>query len=225
MNIRTAMTLLGLSSLLALTGLGCQNAINKAARETKYSAWELVGVQKRDLFKKQVTQTKEEQAETGEAFKDALEHLQEVYKIDGGKLEREYRKLNSSYETAEKKVATAKADVAKLDTLSKDLFEEWAKEIDQIQSKDLKAKSAATLQETKGKYAVMYKNLKNAEAKMGPVLVKLRDHVLYLKHNLNAKAVASLKNESLRIESDISALIEEMNKSIASADQVIKNLD
>lgn len=214
-----------LIALIFLTGLGCQNAINKAGREVKYSAWEVVGVQKRDLFKKQVTQTKENQAETGEAFKDALERLQEVYKFDGGNLEKEYRKLNSAYEDAEKKVNISKADIAKLETIASDLFEEWAKEIDQIQSSDLKSRSRQTLAQTKSKYGDMQKSLKKAEGKMGPVLAKLRDQTLFLKHNLNAKAVASLKVESARIEKDIASLIEDMNKSISGAEDVIKNLE
>lgn len=214
-----------LISIIVLTALGCQNAINKAGREVKYSAWEVLGVQKRDLFKKQVHQTKDNQAETGEAFKDALERLQEVYKFDGGNLEKEYRQLNSAYEDAEKKVNISKADIAKLETIAGDLFEEWTKEIDQIQSSDLKARSRKTLAQTKSKYGDMQKSLKRAEEKMNPVLAKLRDQNLFLKHNLNAKAVASLKVESNRIEKDIADLIQDMNKSISSAELVIKDLE
>ena len=50
---------------------------------------------------------------------------------------------------------------------------------------------------------------------MDPVLKKFKDQVLYLKHNLNAKAIGSLK---------IASLIKEMNKSVASADQFIQKM-
>jgi hypothetical protein len=57
---------------------------------------------------------------------------------------------------------------------------------------------------------------------MDPVLTKLRDQTLYLKHNLNAAAIASLRGEATNIQSEISNLIADMNASIAKADEFIK---
>ena len=59
---------------------------------------------------------------------------------------------------------------------------------------------------------------------MDPVLTLFRDHVLYLKHNLNAQAVASLKGEAANIQNEISNLITQMNASIAKADEFIKTM-
>ena len=59
---------------------------------------------------------------------------------------------------------------------------------------------------------------------MEPVLVKFKDHVLYLKHNLNAQAIASLKGEAMNIQTDIAQLIGEMNTAIARADEFIKEM-
>ncbi|MBC7465986.1 MAG: DUF2959 family protein, partial [Bdellovibrio sp.] len=62
------------------------------------------------------------------------------------------------------------------------------------------------------------------EAKMDPVLAKLKDHVLFLKHNLNAKAIAGLKTESGKIQGDIESLMKDMNNSISQADEFIKSM-
>ena len=67
--------------------------------------------------------------------------------------------------------------------------------------------------------------LKKAEGSMNPVLVQFKDHVLYLKHNLNAQAIASLKGEGANIQDDIAKLIAEMNRSIAQADEFVKALN
>jgi hypothetical protein len=48
--------------------------------------------------------------------------------------------------------------------------------------------------------------------------------VLYLKHNLNAAAIASLKGESTDIQQEIGRLIEDMNASIAQADKFIQTM-
>jgi hypothetical protein len=59
---------------------------------------------------------------------------------------------------------------------------------------------------------------------MQPVLNTFQDQVLFLKHNLNARAVASLREEFGAIENDIVALIKDMEASIAKADEFIEDL-
>lgn len=59
---------------------------------------------------------------------------------------------------------------------------------------------------------------------MEPVLSSFRDHVLYLKHNLNAQAIASLQGELGGIESDVGRLIAEMERSIAEAQSFINDM-
>ena len=70
----------------------------------------------------------------------------------------------------------------------------------------------------------MMGTLRNSESKMDPVLRALNDNVLYLKHNLNAQAVASLQVEFQQIEGDIEILIREMRKAIASSDAFIESM-
>jgi hypothetical protein len=57
------------------------------------------------------------------------------------------------------------------------------------------------------------------------VLVSLRDHVLFLKHNLNAQAIASLQGDLSEIEGDVGALIGDMQKAISEADAFIQQLE
>src|SRR5262249_21725671 len=66
--------------------------------------------------------------------------------------------------------------------------------------------------------------LKKSEQSMEPVLHKLHDYVLALKHTLNAQAIASLGGESVKIQADISRLIEDMKASIASVAEFIRQM-
>lgn len=66
--------------------------------------------------------------------------------------------------------------------------------------------------------------MQRAEKKLDPVLAAYRDRVLFLKHNLNARAIASLRSERAKIEADIGALVADMNRSIAEADAFIKDM-
>ena len=59
---------------------------------------------------------------------------------------------------------------------------------------------------------------------MKPVLAQIKDNVLYLKHNLNAAAIGSLKGEAANIQSQIEQLLSRMNASIAESDSFIESL-
>ena len=217
---------LSLVTLFLIFGVtvSCANPITKAVKEVKYSAWETVGVEKRDLFKSQLRDVKDDQEETKESFKDALTKLKEVYSFDGGNLEREYNKLSNSYERASSDSDSVKKSIDKLNSIANDLFDEWREEIKSISTASFREKSRNQLDETKRKYAQLHKNLVASEKKIGPVLEKLKDQVLFLKHNLNAQAISGLKAEGVRIESDIQKLMKDMEASSKEADEFIKTL-
>ena len=215
---------LGSSLLFSLCLIGCQNPLTKAARKVEYSAYEMIGIQKRDLLKTRVDDARDDQKEAGQKFQDALTQLKSVYGFQGGDLEKKYDSLKMAYDRAFHQADQVHKSIRKVENVAQDLFSEWEKEIDQIETASLKQHSRDSLSQTKSKFATLQQNLKSAEKQMDPVLRKLNDHVLYLKHNLNAKAIASLKGETLRIQGDIEGLIKEMNKSIASADQFIREM-
>ncbi len=219
---KVALKFIFLTSLITLAS--CQNPITKAVRGVEYSAYELVGIQKRDLLKTRVSDAGEEQKEAGEKFQDALQQLKKVYGFDGGDLEKKYNLLKSSYDRAFYQAEAVHKSIRKVENVAGDLFREWDKEIDQIETASLKQKSRDQLSITQRKYADLHSRLKASEAQMDPVLRKLNDNVLYLKHNLNAKAIASLKNETRRIENEIENLVRDMNKSIESTERFIKEI-
>lgn len=197
-------------------GSGCRSAV--------YSTYEKFGVYKRDLLKKRVVEARNEQTEAGEQFKDALTRLREMYGSSGSDLEKAYDKLKGEYDASVTKADAVKKRVRDMETVAADLFKEWETEIKEITSDSMKASSRDQLRQTRERYEEMHSALKRAEQTMDPVLSKFRDHVLYLKHNLNAQAIASLKGESVSIQNDIAKLIEDMNVSIKQADAFIKQM-
>jgi hypothetical protein len=212
---RTAGLLGILFVAIALTG--CRSAV--------YSTYEKFGVYKRDLLKKRVIAARDEQKEAGEQFKDALTRLRELYGSQNTDLEKTYDRLQGEHEDAKQRADAVRKRVRDMETVANDLFAEWEKEIDQISSSSMRSSSRDQLRQTKARYEDMHSALKRAEKSMDPVLIKLRDHVLYLKHNLNAQAIASLKGESVAIQNDISRLIDDMNNSIQQADAFVKQME
>ena len=112
-----------------------------------------------------------------------------------------------------------------MEQIAEDLFREWEEEIDQMSNENFRSKSLKSMKESKRRYARLHKAMSYAEARMEPVLRHLRDYVLFLKHNLNARAVGALKKEVGGIESEVAALIRDMDKSIREADDFLKTLE
>lgn len=213
-----------MGTLLLLVGMSCLVGIFTGCKSTYYAAYEQFGVYKRDLLKKRVAAARDDQQAASEQFKDALTRLKEIYGFDGGKLEKAYRDLESDYKKSADRASAVRKRIADVETVGKDLFKEWEQEIGQITTASLADSSRRQLRETRSRYDQMVVALKRAESSMEPVLTKLRDHVLYLKHNLNAQAVASLRGEAASIQLEITNLIADMNASIAKADEFIETM-
>lgn len=206
-----------LCATFLLLGTGCRSAV--------YSTYEKFGVYKRDLLKKRVIAARDEEKEAGEQFKDALTKLRELYGSSNSDLEKTYDKLKTEYDASVAKSEAVRKRVRDMETVAADLFREWEGEIKQISSESMRASSREQLRQTRSRYEEMHASLKRAEESMTPVLTKFRDHVLFLKHNLNAQAIASLKGEAVSIQNDITRLLEEMNRSIQQADAFIKQME
>jgi len=101
------------------------------------------------------------------------------------------------------------------------LFTEWNAELKQHSSSALRKKSQEQLTQTRSHYAQLIKAMKRAESKMDPVLAKFKDQVLFLKHNLNAQAIASLKGELVSVVAETKKKKKDLNASIQEADSFI----
>lgn len=196
---------------------GCQTAY--------YATMEKFGYEKRDLLKKAVVAVRKEEQEAGTEFKDALTRLKEMYAFQGGDLEKAYNRLKADYDGCDSQAKDVRKRIKEMDQVANDLFAEWDKEISSMQNASLASDSRRKLSETKSRFAGLSSNLHHAEATMEPVLTSLHDHVLYLKHNLNASAIGSLRNEGANIQASIDRLITQMNGSIAEADAFLKSLN
>jgi ElaB/YqjD/DUF883 family membrane-anchored ribosome-binding protein len=214
MNPRTPVALLLLAALL---GLACEQAY--------YSFWEKAGKEKRDLFRGHVEKVRDDQEEASEQFKDTLERIKVVYQVEDSELETSFRKLESSYEDAEARAAQVRERIDKLTNIAEDLFAEWEGEIASISSSELKSRSREKLVETRSRFKAMRAVMTAAEARMEPVLTRFRDQVLFMKHDLNARALADLQGEVVAIESEVDDLVADLQRSIAEADRFIGELN
>jgi hypothetical protein len=108
--------------------------------------------------------------------------------------------------------------------VAEDLFTEWEQELTLYKNVDLRRSSARQLQDTRSRYKEMLASMHRAEKSMKPVLRTFQDNVLFLKHNLNAQAIGSLRAEFSNLKVEIDGLIQNMNDAILTSNKFIKDL-
>jgi hypothetical protein len=197
--------------------IGCQSAY--------YAMWEKMGKEKRHLLRDQVEYSRDDQEKASEAFKDALTSLKEMYGFQGGDLEKMYNRISDSYASCDERAEAIDKRIDKIQRIAQDLFAEWRQEIDQIHNPTFRSQSVQKLKSTQSRFASLEKALIQARKRMTPVLGNLKDYVLYLKHNLNAQAIGSLKGEASSIETDVDRLVRDIQRSIQEADAFLKEIE
>ncbi|HPB68172.1 MAG TPA: DUF2959 family protein [Candidatus Omnitrophota bacterium] len=209
--------ILGIVLLLGLFSPGCQSLYNTTMEK-------VFGYEKRHLLTKSVETLRKDQQKAQEEFKDAITQIKELYGFEGGKLEATYNRLKSAYEDAQSQAEVVGKRIENMEGIAKSMFSEWEREIKQFTNPTFAADSKRQLAETKTRYAQLSKSVRASEQSMQPVLKQLNDYVLYLKHNLNAASIGSLKGEAGSIQTQIEQLIQRMNDSIAEADAFIQSM-
>lgn len=189
-----------------------------------YGAWEALGVHKREIMVDRVQDARDDQEEAKEQFASALEQFSALFEFDGGELEAKYKALKSELDDSESQAATVSGRIDSVESVSEALFTEWEAELEQYSNAELRSASEKQMKETRKKYDQMVAAMRKAEGKMQPVLEAFRDQVLFLKHNLNARAIASIQGTAGELETDVAQLIEEMQASIDEADAFIEQM-
>jgi hypothetical protein len=208
-------TALLLSVVLCATG--CESI--------EYGIKERFGIEKRDIMVARVQDAIAAQEAAKVQFQSALAEFSALVGFDGGDLEDLYAELKDSLAGSERRAAAVTSRVDDVERVSDALFGEWRDELNDYSSAELRRASERQLRATKSKYEQLMRSMRSAEARMAPVLAAFRDQVLYLKHNLNAQAVAALKGELKSIESDVARLIREMETAISRSQGFIRDLE
>ncbi len=202
--------------ILALTLASCSTAY--------YAAMDQLGYEKRHILVGDVKKSQSAQVEAKDQFASALDEFIAVSNYDGGDLERKYRKIEKAYEKSSDRAQDVQDRNDSVERTGNALFKEWKREIKEYSDPQLARVSRQKYDAAEYRFEELTEAMRRAESKLDPVLKKFRDQTLFLKHNLNAKAIAGLSTQVAQIKIDVARLIRDMERSIAEADRFIKEM-
>nr|MBX2851328.1 DUF2959 domain-containing protein [Phycisphaeraceae bacterium] len=195
-----------------------------ACKAAYYSTMETLGYEKRDILVDRVEDARDEQEQAKAQFTSALDQFKAVIDFEGDDLEAMYKELDAGYKKSKRAASDVGDKIDSVGSVAQALFEEWEEELNSYNSEELRAISAKRLDETRSRYEQLIGAMERAEATIPPVLSSMQDQVLFLKHNLNAQAIASIQGTAEGIQNDIQSLISEMQKSIDEANAFINQM-
>ncbi len=184
----------------------------------------LLGHHKRDIVVIQVEQTCNSLINTRDQFEDALQQFKNIVDVKESTLEHRYRLLQRQYDFCKSKSDDVSHRITAIEEVSGSLFKEWEDELGHYSNRALRSKSRQQLKTSRQQYSRLIRTMRKAESRIHPVLSAFNDQVLFLKHNLNAQAIAALQHEFIEIGIDISQLIEVMEATINEASQFVSTL-
>ncbi|OOE81716.1 DNA repair protein [Salinivibrio sp. PR6] len=196
---------------------GCQSAY--------YSAMEQVGIHKRDIMVDRVEDAADAQQEAQSQFKDARQALSQLTQFDGGELQAAYEAVDNQYQQSHDAVTRVRERIDALESVSEALFDEWEEELDLYTNRRLQRDSEQRLRQTRKEYERLRDAMRRAEKTMTPVLNTLQDNRLYLKHNLNARAIGALQGELDALSGEIDRAVADMQRAIQASNRFIQTLN
>jgi len=156
-----------------------------------------MGTHKRDIRGDRVEKGKEAQEEAQSQFPSAFDEFLAVSKVDMGELKSAYDRIQDAFDRSEKRAKAVWDRIDSVKSVSKVLFREWEKELVAYTNQDLRQSSEDQMNQTR---------------------------IQYLKHNLNAKAIAAVNRTSIGLRDDVDLLIQQMFVSIEESNAFIAKM-
>jgi hypothetical protein len=136
-----------------------------------------------------------------------------------------YKQLQKEMANTEKRRADVSTRSTKMNAEADKLFKSWQESTASIQSPDLRKRSEDRLKKTQDRFAELRQTGQNASSLYESFMKTMQDQVVYLGHDLNPGAVASLKPDADKLNAQAKDLYGAIDKITTAANTNISRLN
>ncbi len=182
-----------LRSIAACAALFGATAIFPSCFSTKQS----VGLENVDSLVSRVEQVHLETELSRQAVYQAIVALGPLFAEDfNGDPTEAFEAFAQATEASERQANELRAHVSPMRNSAANVFERWAKTLDEFSSPNMKQRSADRLEATRERFAEVQEAAVLAQQSYDQLNGELRDTVLFLGHDFNAQSVAEIEEDA-----------------------------
>jgi ABC-type transporter Mla subunit MlaD len=135
-----------------------------------------------------------------------------------------YNDAQKQLDNTDKKVADVAKKIDEMDVDAAAYFSEWSNSLASISSADLRKRGEARLTATKGDYDRIKASAAKSNASYQKFVPYFRDQLTFLGHDLNPGAVAGLKKDAAKLNTQSAALSKDADAALTLIDQLTSKL-
>jgi septal ring factor EnvC (AmiA/AmiB activator) len=135
-----------------------------------------------------------------------------------------YRDLAKAVENCEKQAADTRKRTENMEQEAHNFFAEWTQSLESIGSENLRKRSQERLNETRLSYGEILRAGRSAGAEFDTFIEELRDQIVYLGYDLNPSAVASLKEDSVKLNQHSDVLFQKIDEVVKVTNEYVKSI-
>lgn len=184
----------------------------------------VLGKSKREILVSRVDKARASQEQAREQFVVNHELFRAVPQSSERNLVGQYKALRRETKRTNSRADEVRKRIASVESVANSLFRDWEKDQARLRNPSYAGASERSLAETRQRYDAMMQVMRRAEEAMGPALDDYHDAVIFLRHNLTLRAVASLDANLAETEQHTRTLVLELERSIEEADRFLDEL-
>lgn len=135
-----------------------------------------------------------------------------------------YNNLSKAVENCQKQAEDTRKRTENMEQEAHNFFAEWTGSLEGIGNEDLRKRSQDRLNETRLSYGEILRAGRSARAEFDTFIDELHDQIVYLGYDLNPAAVASLKEDAVKLNQHSEVLFDKIDDVVKVTNEYIKSI-
>ncbi len=154
----------------------------------------------------------------------AVQGLQAITAPDfQGDAVKAYEQLVDVVENSEDQAEDLRKSIEKMQAEAVPVFDQWTKDLEAYSNPEMRQRSQARLSAARERYDAVVAAVEPVLVEYEAINQSFRDHVLFLKHDMNPAALATIQDDVRRIAKDATSLDSRFNGGRAAATAYIES--
>jgi hypothetical protein len=162
--------------------------------------------------------------ESKAAMLSAVQALQKVTAPDfQGDAVKAHDELVDAIDGSDDQANDLRRSVEKMQAAAEPVFDQWTKDLEAYSNPEMRQRSQARLAAARERYDSVVAAVEPVLVEYEAINANLRDHILFLSHDLNAESVATIQEDVRRVSNEASDLDNAFNAAKAVARSYVES--